>query len=293
MELTNNKTFSPKQVGRAIGVSEASIKRWCDKGILAFSKTAGGHRRLHLNVILAFIRENDFELVQPDVLGLPASTGATARGLDRAGEVFQHALEQGQEEQCLRIALDMHLAGHDMAEIGDGLIAPAFHALGERWQHGQLEVYKERRGVEITRQVLLRLRETLRSPDPAAPLAIGATLAADPYTLAGLLVELVLLEIGWQARFLGCALPAQTIAQAVQDINPRVLWLSVSNLGDSDGFVRNYNQLYETCLAQNCAVVVGGCALTEPLRQRIQYAAYGDNLKHLQAFARTLYQRPA
>ena len=36
------------------------------------------------------------------------------------------------------------------------------------------------------------------------------------------------------------------------------------------------------------AFVVGGRALTEPIRQQMKYAAYCDNLQHLEAFAQTL-----
>jgi methanogenic corrinoid protein MtbC1 len=98
----------------------------------------------------------------------------------------------------------------------------------------------------------------------------------------------VLLELGWQARFMGTGLPADTIAKAVQDLKPRILWLSISSLEDPDTFVGSYHQLYERCLTQQCAVVLGGRAVTESLRQRIQYAAYGDNLQHLRAFAQSL-----
>jgi len=290
MDLKQHRTFSPKQLGRAIGVSEASIKRWCDKGILSFRRTAGGHRRLPLHAIIDFIRENDFDLVQPEVLGLPATAGSGPRALNEACRLFIDALEQGNEDQCLGVVLDMRLAGHDMAVIADSLIAPSFHALGDRWQHGEVEVYQERRGVEITRSVLLRLKDTLNAPDQAAPAAIGATVEGDPYSLPGLLAELVLLELGWQARFLGSELPYDTIVQAVEDLSPRMLWLSISNLADTGNFVRNYHRLYEICLSQQCAVVVGGRAITESLRRQIQYASYGDNLKHLRSFAHSFYR---
>jgi len=287
MELEHHRTFSPRQVGRAIGVSEASIKRWCDKGLLSFSKTAGGHRRLTLHAIMDFVKQDDFDLVRPEVLGLPAAVGSGPRVVDQGCRLFRDALEQGNEDKCLGVALDMRLAGHDMAVIVDSVIAPAFCALGNRWQHGEVEVYQERRGVEITRRVLIRLKDTLEPPDPAAPLAIGATPEDDPYSLPGLLAELVLLEMGWQARFLGSELPSDTIARAVQDLNPRMLWLSVSNLTDTDDFIRTYRRLYEVCLSRGCAVVLGGRAITESVRKQIQYASFGDNLKHLRAFAQS------
>lgn len=289
MELKQHRTFSPRQVGRAIGVSEASMKRWCDKGKMSCRKTAGGHRRLALHAILDFIRENDFDLVLPEVLGLPSTVGSGPRVIDQARQLFTNEIENGNEDQCLSIILDLRLAGHDIAEISDSLIAPSFHELGERWRYDELEIYQERRGVEVMRSVLLRLKDTLIPAAPTAQIAIGATFEGDPYSLAGLLAEMVLREMGWQARFLGSELPSDTIAQAVQDINPRMLWLSVSTLKDTDDFICKYRRLYDICLSQHCAIVLGGRAISESIRQQIQYASFGDNLKHLRAFAKSQY----
>ncbi len=44
---------TPKQVGRALDVSESSLKRWCDNGEIATQYTAGGHRRIALTAMLA------------------------------------------------------------------------------------------------------------------------------------------------------------------------------------------------------------------------------------------------
>jgi excisionase family DNA binding protein len=290
VELRQNQTFSPNQVAKCLGVSEASIKRWCDKGILLSTKTAGGHRRIPVHVILDFVKENDFALAQPEILGLPPSVGSGSRTLDQACRLFAHALEQGDEVQCLQLTFDLRLAGHDMAVIGDQVIAPAFDQLGRRWEHGEAEVYQERRGVEITRHVLSRLKDALAPPTPAAPTAIGTTPPGDPYSLPGQLCELVLLEQGWQARFLGSELPTETVARAVTDLGPRILWLSVSALEDSERFVQDYDPLYHRCLEQRCAVVIGGRALTDAVRQKLQYTSYGDNLRHLQSLARCLRQ---
>ena len=185
MELRQNKAYSPNRVARSLGVSEATIKRWCDKGILSFTKTAGGHRRIPIHVVLEFVKDNSISMAQPEVLGLPPSVGSGSRTLDRACRYYGQALEKGDESLCLQLALDLRLAGHDMAVIGDHVIAPAFHELGARWEHGEAAVYQERRGVEITRHVLLHLKDTLAPPDPVAPTAIGATLPGDPYNLAG------------------------------------------------------------------------------------------------------------
>ena len=288
MELRQYSTFSPRQTARAIGVSEASIKRWCDKGKLSYEKTVGGHRRLSLPVILGFIQANQMKLKQPEVLDLPAAVGPGSRTLDQARELYQQALEQGDQTRSLQIAFDMRLAGHSMAVIAEKVVAQAFHALGQRWQHGELEVYQERHGVEITRRVLLRLKDTLSLPPDDAPVAIGATLTGDPYSLPGLMGELVLLELGWQATFLGSQLPHATLESAVHDLKPSILWLSVSSVQDPEAFIQANNRLHSLCLDHGCALVVGGRALTDELRPRIEYASYGDTLQHLAAFAQSL-----
>jgi excisionase family DNA binding protein len=278
-------------VAKSLGVSEASVKRWCDKGILPSTKTAGGHRRIPGHAVLDFVKENDCTLAQPEVLGLPPTVGSGSRTLDQACRLYAQALEQGDEARCLQLTLDLRLAGHDMAVIGDRVIAPAFGQLGQRWEHGEAEVYQERRGVEITRHVLSRLKDTLAPPVPAAPTAIGATPPGDPYSLPGQLCELVLLEQGWQARFLGSELPFETTARAVADLRPRVLWLSVSNLETPQRFIEDYRELHELCRERQCAVALGGRALTDTVRREIQYASYGDRLQHLQSFAQSLYRR--
>ncbi|REJ65407.1 MAG: helix-turn-helix domain-containing protein [Planctomycetota bacterium] len=49
-----NDLLTPKQVARAISISESSIKRWCDRGAIATQYTPGGHRRIPLSGLLEF-----------------------------------------------------------------------------------------------------------------------------------------------------------------------------------------------------------------------------------------------
>jgi hypothetical protein len=67
--------------------------------------------------------------------------------------------------------------------------------------------------------------------------------------------------------------------------------LSVSIVADLETFTKDYQTLYETCSRLQCAVIVGGRGLTESVRQRIQYASFGDNLRHLHGFAQSLYRK--
>jgi excisionase family DNA binding protein len=281
--------LTPKQVARAIGVSEASLKRWCDKGLIPAIRTVGGHRRLPINGVIQFLRSTQRPMVRPGVLGLPATTGLSDGVLERSQGRMQEALEAGDPERCRAIAFDLYLAGHAVVDICDKVLAASFRALGDRWEHGDLEVYQERLACEITMRVLLELRAVLASPAVDAPYALGGTLGPDPYTLATTMVETALREAGWRAQSHGVGIPAETYCAAIRDKAPALFWLSVSTLESVPKFVAQYRVIHEAASTRGVPVAVGGRALTEDIRQQLAYSAFGDNLRHLVTFARTLY----
>ena len=282
--------LTPKQVARSIGVSEASLKRWCDKGKLPSIRTAGGHRRLPVNGVVQFLRQTGYPVVRPEVLGLPSTTGRGKETIERTRPRMRSALEAGDEQQAGQLVFDLYLAGHTACDICDQVIAPAFQDIGTRWQHGEIEVYEERRGCEACMRVLYQLRRLLPSVPDSAPHAIGATLEGDPYTIPTLMVEIALREAGWRAESYGVGHPSSTLCAAIRAVQPRLFWLSVSAITSVSDFLAGYSRLYDT--AADCAVpvAVGGRALTEEIRRLIQFSAYGDTLKHLISFARTLNQ---
>lgn len=279
--------LTPKQVGRAIQVSESSIKRWCDKGVIPTQYTSGGHRRIPLNGLLEFLRTSRYALVRPEVLGLPATIGQTARVLDRAAEQFTEALICGDEDQCRLIVWDLYLAEHNVATICDQVFAKAFHSIGDRWECGKAEVYQERRSCEVASRVLHELRSLLPAPSEIAPLAVGGSPGGDPYNLATTMVELVLRDAKWNASSLGNNLPFATLAEAIKTIRPRMFWLSCTHIFEETSFLEDYRALYEE-FGLEVAFVVGGQALTDQMRQQMKYSAFCDNLQHLEAMAQTL-----
>lgn len=281
--------FSPKQVAQAIGVSESSLKRWCDKGLIEVHRTAGGHRRLLLSQVMEFVRERGFNLENPQLLGLPTGLGQGETSLEKVREPFYQALKQGDELQCRRIVLDLFLAKTSVSTMCDDLIAPSMHTVGAHWECGSIEVYQERRGCEIIEHCLYELRGLLPAPPPNAPRATGGTPTSDPYRLPTLMVEMTLRERGWQAENLGTNLPADSLSQAIQDLKPRVFWLSVSTFDSETAFLESYQQIYQQAVKSNVAVVVGGAALTEAVRHKMQYSCFCDTLQHLVSFIETIY----
>ncbi|MEQ8787038.1 MAG: helix-turn-helix domain-containing protein [Pirellulaceae bacterium] len=282
------RQLTPKQVARATGVSESSIKRWCDDGRIATVRTAGGHRRILTGTVLEFLRESGHPLSDPTVLGLPATTGKGPRTLEKAQGQMLEALKTGDEVVCRQVVFDLLLSGHRVSVICDEVIAESFHQIGDAWDCGELQVYRERRACEVAVRVLHEVRRGLAARASGAPLAMGAAPSGDYYTLPTAMVELTLRDRGWGAVSLGSNLPFDTLRAAIVDHRPRLFWLSVSHLACEASFLEGYASLVETAGAAT-AIAVGGRALTEDVRRRMTFAAHCDTLSQLESFAAALW----
>jgi len=285
---TSIQSLSPRQAARALGASESSLKRWCDSGLIATTRTAGGHRRLTVEAIAEFSRQTARRPVRPELLGLPASSNRGERSLIAAADDLLSGLVDGDEERCRRVVFDLYLAGHSIARIGDAVVAEALHRIGGRWERSELQIYEERRACELCLRVLGELRSVVPGAvGNRAPLACGGTPECDPYSLPTALIELTLRQQGWRAASLGSRLPWSTMQAAVARLRPRLFWLSVSHLEDPDRFLAGYRE-FQASVPVGMALVVGGRALTEGLRQQMTYTAYCDNLQHLEALIKAL-----
>lgn len=278
---------SPKQLARAIQVSESSVKRWCDQGTIVSIRTAGGHRRIALSAVLDFLRESRYELVRPELLGLPATAGRTAWVLERAQAAFRDALLSGDEDRARRILLDLHLAKHPWSAILDDVVAAALRNIGERWRCGEAAVYQERCGCEICLRLLHEVRMLAPAPSVPRGLAMGGTPAGDHYQIANAMVELVLRLQGWETISLGSGLPFDTLRTALLVHRPRLLWLSISHVADERAFLTGWNQLAAP-LPFPVTFATGGRALTEPLRSHMPQASFCRSLQELETLAQSL-----
>ncbi|MGB0717295.1 MAG: helix-turn-helix domain-containing protein [Phycisphaerae bacterium] len=273
--------LSPRQAARAIGASEASLKRWCDQGLLPAVRTGGGHRRLPVSGVVSFIRQRGITIRDPAVLGMPATTGAGPGTLAKARDRMRDALRDGDGDKFRAAAFDLYLSGQSIAVIGDQVISPVFEELGQLWDHGNLEIYQERRAIEICTQWLYEVRPAVGIPEIDAPYALGATLSGDPYSMPTTIVEVALLEAGWRAESHGVNHPLHTLQAAVLDKRPRMVWVSFSIIPNESELLREWPDFYDACAKQGTLVVVGGRALTDELRRSMKYSAFCDTLDHL------------
>lgn len=282
--MSPKELLSPKQVATAIGVSESSLKRWCDRGHLPTVRTMGGHRRIAMSSVLRFLQETGQPLVQPEILGLPRLERQSPRTVNQAVQQLTEALVAGQGEVCRQLLFEMFLNGHRLSAICDEILRPTFVEIGRQWACGDVAVYQERHACEIVQRVLTEFRLAWSIVDARAPLALGGTLSGDEYRLPTSMCELVLLDAGWNAISQGTNLPFETWHMALETRKPKLLWLSVSYLADEAAFIAGCESLFEHAQQMGVAIAVGGQAITPELRPRLRFTTFCESMRELESF---------
>ncbi len=284
--MSFKRQISPKQAAQALDVSEASVKRWCDRGLLVPTLTAGGHRRIAVAEVLRFVRSRGADLVKPEVLGLPSTTGGGDLAFERAADVAAEAFCEGDDDCVRKLFLNLYLGGRTIAELADLVVAPSFAKIGDRWIHGQVSIHQERRAIELCQQAMYSLDSALPSPSPRAPLAIGGVLEGDPYVLGSKWCATALHEAGWRAESYGNGLPPAELAAAIGRRRPKLVWLSVSSRTTDLQELRNSLAIIREAADEAGAVLVcGGPGLGAEAEELVAPARHCGDLRQMVALA--------
>ncbi len=278
---------STAQVAEALGVGVTTIKRWVDEGILPAQKTAGGHRKLSSADVRRLAREG--RLPQADLSRLFPTARSTPATPDDFRERLGVAALGDDVESIRSTIVGAYHAGLAMEVIADKIIAPAMAQVGREWEAGRLAVIHEHRITQACVAAVFELKAMQRSHAQASrPLAIGGAPEGDHSTLASLLAAMALNDCGWESMNLGPHTPFSAFRSALDQFNPKLVWFSATHIADEATFMNEYESFYREAQARGIAVAVGGRALQESVRTKMNYTMFGDGLTQLTAFARTL-----
>jgi hypothetical protein len=287
---------SPRDIAKAIGASESSLRRWIDSGDIRISRTAGGHRRVPLRDAVQFIRKIGAVVVRPEALHLPAleaaegSADTSAAGRSDEDALFT-ALTEGQRELANGLMLTWYLRGRALHELFDGPVRSAMQRVGELWKHEDRGILVEHRATEICLGMVAHARSLLPVPAeaPSTPLAIGAAPEGDPYRIPSMMAGTVLAEAGFLEVNYGANTPLNLLAREASLMGAKLVWLSVSAVADAKALHGQVSTLAASLAERNTRLVIGGHASGEMLRRAIPNAHLIRSMGELAAFAKGLH----
>ena len=283
------KYLSPKQLGQAIGVSESSLKRWIDDGVIDVIRTSGGHRRVELAEAIRFVRQRGYTVKDPSVLGLTAADDETGRADNtQLSEHFYEMLEKGRDKEFVAAVTRLYLDGHALSEIIDGPIRAAMTQIGELWHNNPDGVGIEHRATDICIRTLSYMHSLIKPPAANAPLAIGGAPAGDMHLISSLCVSLVLAEQGWREANMGANTPWDQLVSVAKRDNASLVWVSMTADPNAD-YAKKLTELAGELAGSSCQIIVGGRQLDDTLtRLNLDNLHTARSMVELQSFSRGL-----
>jgi excisionase family DNA binding protein len=303
--IFGRKNLTSREAARLLGVSEASVKRWADGGLLPTLKTAGGHRRFRLEDVAAFRREG-----LSRVNAGPRATGDAPEGLTRASRSDEECVPRGDEaridetlprlmfdsivgghdEEATAMLIGLHLQRHSVARIADMVICPALREVGDLWHAGELSLAQEHLATRTALSALQTLRASLGDRErEGEPAAICCSVEDDFHEMPVQLATLTLEAQGWQVINLGTSTPFYALAEAVARFNPRLACIASTVFNQPDRAAREYVEFGAAARRAGASVVLGGAGFqSEGVRRRFPAELHAETFLQLERFASAL-----
>lgn len=286
----SSANLTTKDVARLLQVSEATVKRWADDGLLHSSKTAGGHRRFSTHSIASLRREKGIG---------PAPAAPRPQKKSRAANVssygsFRELLLGGEEKEAAAFLIHGYMEGQSLAVLFDRTIAEAMHEVGNLWFQGTITVADEHLATRIVISALQKLRGIAVPAESTGMKAICCGIEGDLHELPVHLAEVILENEGWDARNLGPNTPLFSLREMITRQRPQLVCISARSIADLDRATSEYTQLRKLTAKLSAAVAIGGEGFRDPaIQQRFPADFYAENFAGLAKFVRALTKTKA
>ena len=282
--------LTTKDVARLLLVSEATVKRWADDGLLLPKKTAGGHRRFSIQSVALFRRKQ----------GLAPAAQSSAKPVRKkkvpgrlpSAESFADLLLRENEAEATAQLIDAYLKDHALATLFDTTITNAMHRVGDLWFNGTITIADEHLATRVMLSALQKLRGIVVPAQATGLKALCCGIEGDLHELPIHLAEIIFESEGWDTSNLGPNTPLFTLRDMVAQKKPDLVCVSARSIVDLDRATTEYAQFRKIIEKINGTTVLGGEAFRDSnLRQRFPAEFYAESFSGLSKFLKDLAKK--
>lgn len=255
--MTDLKCLTTKEVARLCRVSDATVKRWEEAGLLKSERTSGGHRRFRAEEVARFQREQGLGLKQTHG-DESITTAQTRRRKGTSTSSLFHSLTAGCEEETSNLLIKAYLHGTPLTDIFDDLISPAMRQIGDLWFKGELTVAQEHLATRAAHSAIYKLRNTLPVPKMTGELAFCCAVEGDFHELPTHLSQITIESKGWEVMNFGANTPLYSLMEEVLYHSPEAVCISATYLSDLERLSRDYKDFRDQMEKLKIPVILGG-----------------------------------
>jgi excisionase family DNA binding protein len=279
--------LTTKDAASLLLVSEATVKRWADDGLLLPQKTVGGHRRFSIQSIARLRREQG---IAPTAYS-PSKRAKRKMVTGRlpSAESFSQLLLSDNEPEASAQLINAYLQNHPLATLFDTTITNAMHRVGELWFDGTITIADEHLATRVILSALQKLRGVVVRRQATGLKAVSCGIEGDLHELPIHLAEIILETEGWDISNLGPNTPLFTLRDMVARKKPDLVCISARSIVDLDRATTEYAQLRKIIQKINSTTVLGGEAFRDSnLRRRFPAEFYAESFEGLSTFVKGL-----
>ena len=261
--------LTTKDVARLLNISEATVKRWAEDGVLTSEKTVGGHRRFAIESIAQLRREKN--LAGGALAVAKVGNKKKSKPLPSA-EDFLPLILAGDELEAGAVLVAAYLAHHSLDSIFETTVTQAMYEVGDLWIKGSVSVADEHLATRTVFTALQKLRGVMASHEPHGLTAICCAAEGELHELAVHLVTLILENKGWNVINLGANTPLFSLEEMVSRRRPQLVCISARTIANLDRAAAEFTQLRRVANRLGARIVLGGEAFRNP-NMRLRFPA--------------------
>ena len=186
--------------------------------------------------------------------------GSTAEMYSDVTLIVNNALEaiKAYDAKTLETILFKASSKMTQPQLIENLIVPLIYKVGDLWHDGTIRVANEHLASAVFRSFLTNLIEQ-HIPAENAPIIISATPRGQDHELGALIAGVTSAAAGWKVIYLGPDLPVEEIAAVCENLEAKVVALSIVYPNDDPQLKKDLTNLNKM-LPSNVSLIFGGRA---------------------------------
>jgi len=292
IQVSETNYLTTKEVARLCRVSDATVKRWEDAGLLKSERTSGKHRRFRAEEVARFQREQG--LGQKTCHGDQSVLSSMVRrkNLACSNSTLLDLLVSGCEEETANFMIGTFLQGTELTDIFDDLLSPAMRKIGELWYSGELSVAQEHLASRAAHYGVHKLRTSLPLPEMKGKTAFCAAIEGDLHELPAYLAQVTIENEGWEVMNFGANTPFFSLNDEVQQYSPNAICLSATYITELERVSRDYKAFHERAQKLKIPIVLGGKPFEDDnVRRRFPADLYAESYAEVAHFIEQLEEK--